>query len=411
MIDIATSDLDLSPGTIRTLLGSVRAHFDMDVAFVGEFIDGRRVFRYVDTAWADCPVVEGCGDPMEDSYCLRVVDGRLPPVLTNAALHPEAASLPVTAALPVGGHMSVPIRSAAGEVLGTFCCFATRPRAALRDGDAAVLRVVADVVADALVRDRAARADSAQAEARVRSVLDSGGPQIVFQPIVDLSTGEPVGYEALSRFTGFGPIEPPDVWFARARSAGLGVELELAAARAALSRLPDLPADTYLSLNLSEPTLTSAVLTDALAGQPLHRIVLELTEETALIDADRLARRLRPLQRAGARVAVDDTGSGYAGLRQVLAVSPDVLKIDRDLVQGIDRDSARQALTWALAWFGSKTGAAVVAEGVETRAELNALASLGIRYVQGYYLGRPTADPEWAEVIARARQDALVDTA
>jgi GAF domain-containing protein len=111
------------PQAIRALLSNLRAHLGMEVAFISEFRDGQRVFRYVDSDWPENPVIEGCGDPLEESYCQRVVDGRLPQVIQDAQELPEAAAIPATRTLPVGAHISVPIRTGDGRVYGTFCAF------------------------------------------------------------------------------------------------------------------------------------------------------------------------------------------------------------------------------------------------------------------------------------------------
>jgi PAS domain S-box-containing protein len=235
-------------------------------------------------------------------------------------------------------------------------------------------------------------AQQQQAE-RIGQVLDDGGPVILFQPILELASGKPVGAEALARFTGE-PYRPPNEWFTDAASVGLGVELELSAMRAALSALDQLPAGTYLSLNAAPSTVTSPALREMLRGGVVAgRVVLELTEHVGVADYTELGRALDGLRAMGVRLAVDDAGSGFSSLQHILNLRPDIIKLDRALVEGIDNDPARRALAGALLTFAAEIGAQVVAEGIENQREQTVLRRLGVRYGQGFHLGRPAPLP------------------
>ena len=221
---------------------------------------------------------------------------------------------------------------------------------------------------------------------RIRQVIDERLFDVMFQPIVDLREVQIVGVEALSRFSAE-PIQTPDRWFAEAELAGLLAELELAAARTALARAGDLEPQMFLSLNLSPATLARCgpLFDDVGAG----RLVVEITEHAAIDDYDALASHLAPIRDRGTRVAVDDAGAGFASLRHALQLSPDFIKLDVSLTRGIDGDRRRRALAAGLIGFADELGAEVVAEGIETRAELDALRELGVRYGQGYFLAAP----------------------
>jgi len=170
--------------------------------------------------------------------------------------------------------------------------------------------------------------------------------------------------------------------------ACLSSELDLAIVRNAVSFLPALPGD-YFSVNLSPNTAVSSEFADFVARLPLSRMVFEITEHEAVHDYDALAEALAPLRDAGLRIAVDDVGAGYASMRHLLTLVPDVIKIDRSLVAGIDVDLAREALIVGLVAFARETRSSVVAEGVETLQEVDALRRMGVGYGQGYQLGRP----------------------
>jgi EAL domain-containing protein (putative c-di-GMP-specific phosphodiesterase class I) len=223
---------------------------------------------------------------------------------------------------------------------------------------------------------------------RVQHVLDGEELAIVFQPVMGLRLRRVAGVEALSRIA----VEPrrgPDVWFGEAFTVGLGVDLELAAIARALDGFARLPAGAYLAFNTSPETVLSDGFTTALDGRPLDRLVVEVTEHAAVADYRALHDALAPLREGGLRLAIDDMGSGYANMQHVLRLAPDIIKLDVALVRGIDRDRARRALAGSLAVFAEEMGARLVAEGIETPAELDCLVELGVPYGQGFELARP----------------------
>ncbi|MDP9405870.1 MAG: EAL domain-containing protein [Actinomycetota bacterium] len=234
---------------------------------------------------------------------------------------------------------------------------------------------------------------------RVRAVLEERAVALVFQPIIDLHGEAVVGYEALSRFASR-PRRTPDKWFAEAAVVGLAVDLEVLAIEKAVEALPLLPEGQYLSVNVSPPVATSPRLVAALSDAPLHRVVLEITEHEAVTDYAVLNASLQPLRRRGLRVAVDDAGSGFASFRHVVKLQPDIVKLDTTLVHEIDCDRVLRALGYSLTAFASALGAVVIAEGVETDREVDALRFLGVPYAQGYHFGRPGALPETPAAVA-----------
>jgi EAL domain-containing protein (putative c-di-GMP-specific phosphodiesterase class I) len=222
-------------------------------------------------------------------------------------------------------------------------------------------------------------------------MADPEGLTPVFQPLVALATGQVSGYEALTRFKQ-PPKRFPDQWFNLASRVGLGAALEAHAIKKALE-VPNRPAGTYLSLNLSPSTLRAPEV-QAVLPEDLTGIVIEVTEHELATDDSRLAADLAELRSRGAHVAVDDAGAGYAGLQQLMRVAPDLIKLDRSLVQNIHEDQAKQALVESFVRFGRRTGAQVVAEGIEIEEELRVLADLDVTYGQGYFLAKP--GPPWA---------------
>jgi len=211
---------------------------------------------------------------------------------------------------------------------------------------------------------------------------------IVFQPVVDLQTGEVLAAEALARFAPL-PYRSPDLWFADAHHAGLGEALELLAIELALARLPQL-GGMAVGVNIGPSVVRSPAFLTTLADAPLDHVILELTEHELVDDYPALIAALHPLRRNGLRVAIDDTGAGYSSLAHILKVAPDFIKLDFELTSGIDLDPVRRALAASLVAFAAETGAEIIAEGVETEDELDVLRRLDVRFGQGFHLGRPT---------------------
>lgn len=240
----------------------------------------------------------------------------------------------------------------------------------------------------AQLRDQAvAREERLAAVGRIRRAVAGDGMRMVFQPIVDLRDRSVVGVEALARFAG-PPNRSPELWFAEAADVGLAEELELAAMRTALRSLDRIPAGAHLALNASHRTAVSPRLLDVLSESDPNRIVIEITEHERADDYEALRRSLERLRRRGVRVAIDDAGAGFS-LRHAITLDPHILKLDISLTRDVDSDRARRALASALVRFAEEMDVTVVAEGIQSEAELRELVELGVRYGQGYLLGEP----------------------
>ncbi len=254
------------------------------------------------------------------------------------------------------------------------------------------LEVAGDVIEELVgqLRGRSRkRQRSEMLERRIqRAIRDEEALSMVFQPIVGLVDRVAVGVEALARFTG-PPKRAPNLWFAEAAAVGLQTELELVAVRKALEALPQLPGGDYLAVNVSPVTLTRAAFRKLVARTDGERLVVEITEHAQIRDYSRLQEALVKLRALGVRLAIDDAGSGYASLRHILRLSPDVIKLDLTLIRDIHRDRSKQALAAGLISFADKSGASIVAEGIERAVEARALVELGVGYGQGNFLGPP----------------------
>jgi EAL domain-containing protein (putative c-di-GMP-specific phosphodiesterase class I) len=247
--------------------------------------------------------------------------------------------------------------------------------------------------------ERAAReeelagADRARREelvGRIRRLISGEGLDVALQPIVDLASGDVVGAEALARFTDAdGEAIPTESCFLDAHALDVGIELEVAAVRLALERHDRLPEGQYLAINCSPQLLAGDELLPMLAAHERRPLVVELTEHQAVEDYPSLVRSLDALREHDIRVAIDDVGSGFSSFRHVTRVNPEILKLDRSLVMGIDDDPVRQSLAAAIVTFAADVGAVVVSEGIESEGELACLRELAVGLGQGFFLGRP----------------------
>lgn len=379
---------DSTGDVIQDALVAIRNHLGMDVAYFSEFADGRAIFRKVDAPGLEHLIKPGDSQSLEDIYCNHILEGRLPQLMPDTSLEPQAAGMPITGALPIGSHVSMPIRLRDGSAFGMFCCLSSRPNPSLNARDLATMKVFADLAAKQVNAELEERLAERQRRSRIEAVLDQGGFEIVFQPIHDLGRLDLVGYEALSRFASQ-PYRSPDQWFAEAWDGGLGIELELKVIAAAVASFERLPPHLTLSVNTSPATVISGRLPQALAIRHLDRTIVEITEHAEVSDYAELHRQLAPLKRLGVKVAVDDAGAGYSGLQHLVQMEPDIIKMDMSLTRGIDENAARRAMASAMVHYARETGSQMLAEGIETQEELLTLQALGIARGQGYLLGRP----------------------
>jgi EAL domain-containing protein (putative c-di-GMP-specific phosphodiesterase class I) len=276
-----------------------------------------------------------------------------------------------------------------------------RDEVAMRAGAAVDLRPASPGPAPA-----ASDAEVARTRAALARLIAGDGLRMVVQPIVDLRSGRVHAYEALARFGRRRTDHSPLHWFAIADELGEREALERACLRAALELFESRPAGARLAVNLSIPALldpaTFELLDDFATGrrEGLEGLIVEITEETLVGSTREVLRVGDTLRELGARLAVDDVGAGYSGLRQIIEVLPDYLKLDRSLVSDIDSDPDRAALVSAIAGYSRHVRSLLVAEGIEREEERRTLESLDVPLAQGFHLAMP-GEP-WPEVEAGA---------
>jgi PAS domain S-box-containing protein len=221
---------------------------------------------------------------------------------------------------------------------------------------------------------------------RIGDVLRDESIEMVFQPVLELESGKVLSVEALSRFPGDASLTP-DRWFAEAWEVGVGVPLELLAIRKAAEAIARLPKDIGLSVNASPPTVASDAFLPCF--QSADRVTVELTEHLQVRDYRSFANAIKPMREAGGQIAIDDFGAGYASLRHMLRLRPEWIKLDISLTEGINENPLTHAMASALSAFAKEVGLNLIAEGIETEEELEALVDVGFHYGQGFYFGVP----------------------
>jgi EAL domain-containing protein (putative c-di-GMP-specific phosphodiesterase class I) len=388
LAELARLSLDGSSEAIERILSLARAALDMDVAVVGAF-DGDFVVQAVDgeSEWFDLEV--GSRIPVEQTYHRRMAQGDLPSLVHDVASDARTADLPMTRESGIGAYVAVPIRLWDGTLYGTLSCLSRSPEPSLNVRDVRFLRVLAEIVADQVDREQLESEKRRLEWSRIRAVLDRDDIDVEFQPVFDLVDCRIVSLEALARFW-TEPMRSPSVWFAEANDVGLGVELELVAIRSALQRLDDFPPGVAIALNVSPTTALDTRFCELLFDIA-DRVVIEITEHAQVDDYDALQTALAPLRERGAQLAIDDVGAGFANLRHILRLAPDLVKLDLSLTQEISRDPAREALASSLVSFAAGVGASIVAEGISSDEDLTLLRALGVDYGQGFHLARPSA--------------------
>ncbi|OHV22970.1 diguanylate phosphodiesterase [Parafrankia soli] len=382
------------PGSILPdLVAVLRRRLRMDVGWLGRFVDDLLVLEVL------------CGDAgrfglspystvrRPGSLWGAVERGDLPSLVPDTRADPRAAELAGARELGVRAFAAAMLTDSEGEPIGMIGCMGSEPIPALPQHDGGFLRLLARFLTDFVIDVRDLWDRQSRTWREIRAALDGAALRTTFQPVVDLHAGRRGRVVAVEALTTFPVLDssPEDV-FKKATTVGLGPELELAALGRAVQSLPDIPPGITLAINLSAAALADDAVELILSTGSPERLAVEITEHEYMVDSDNLARAFDTLRGHGTHIAVDDVGTGYAGLEQLLRLRPDIIKIDRFITHGIDRDPARRAVAAGLTTVAAAIDAKIVAEGVESHSEVEALRDAHIRYAQGYLLGRPTPD-------------------
>lgn len=292
------------------------------------------------------------------------------------------------------------VQSLPREVLEGFGCYVGGVVLACREGiplERALYRALEEAFASAL---REKDLESRRRLLQLNKVLELGLLKAVYQPVVDVGTGEVVGFEALSRVSR-GRFETIQALFRTAQDHDALWRLERLCRRKALEGAPRLREDQILFLNadpnsVDDPQLLARGFLEqvAQAGLRPDQLVFELTEQSAVRDFASFRRTLLRLRSLGFRLALDDVGSAYSGLHSIAEIAPDYIKADMSLVRDVHQNSLKRELIATIRRFADQTGIQLIAEGVERAEELEALREVGVRWAQGYLFAPPAPRPE-----------------
>lgn len=373
---------------INRTLARLRDHLGMDIAYISELNGPDMIIRAHCAPNLPQALPEQFSLPREHGFCHYLVKGDIPSIIHDSSKNPVTVDLPTRRDFAIEAYIGLPLERTDGSTYGTLCCLSHKPNHTLNDRDLETVKLFAEFVVEQIDTELEDRRLSEERRSRIQSVFDDRLLRSKFQPIVRLSDGSLKGFEALARFD-TDPYQTPDKWFAEAAHIDRGIELELEAVRCALKGVDHLPNEVSVGLNVSPACLVSEELGDLLLRQRGPKLTLELTEHAKVQEYASLVERIGLYKDAGYLLAVDDAGAGYASLTHILQLQPDFIKLDMSLTRDIHLDRVRRSLANALVLFANETNAAIVAEGIETSAERDTLAELGVDFGQGYFFDRP----------------------
>jgi EAL domain-containing protein (putative c-di-GMP-specific phosphodiesterase class I) len=365
---------------------TLRRHLGMDVAYVGEFTADTRIVRWTSPEGLDSLRV-GRRDPVEETLCHAVLTGKVPAYTNDARKLGDVHRLTAVPGLSVGSYISVPIVLPGGELFGAFTGLSSEPSASLNKRDLALAQEAAAVAGRRVWRRRETDAESTRFLADVSELIEKKAVDLAWQPIVTADDGLPFGAEALARFPSF-PEHGPGQLLMRARRSAPHLTLDHLVLERILDAVGSRSPDRICFVNVWPDLLLDTSFLEVLTRAP-RKIVVELVEDEANVEAHVLRAAAERLKSIGHAVALDDIGAGMSNLTRLVEVRPDYLKLDRSIVSGLDRDAGRRSLVEAFVQFSGIVGGTVVAEGVERQEEWAVLQSLGVPLAQGFLFGRP----------------------
>ncbi|MEC7545615.1 MAG: EAL domain-containing protein [Pseudomonadota bacterium] len=374
-----------SAEVIGHLLRTARERLRMEVGFISEFIDGMRVFRFVDSAPGVNLIAPGGADFLARSYCQRIVDERAPQLISDARTCSAVVDLKATQLLPVGAHISVPITLSDGHVFGTFCLFSRYAVPGLNHRSLALVRAFAEMVALLLEERRMAGAEYEQNNTAIHHVSTFFTEhRVSFSPssIVDLNTKEEIGTELVPAISQPSPLfSNPFLLLREADRLGLSQLSGVAMMESSLAALTRLSADQFVSMNVT-PQLIMQFDFNQWLRSDCSRLVLGLSEHDIVDDYTSLKARLYRLKESGVRIAVVHAGAGFASMRHILQLQPEFVKLDADLTCGIHKDKGQQAMLEALMRFCRSQGSILMAEGICSDEDEAYLRTAGVGFAQ-----------------------------
>lgn len=231
----------------------------------------------------------------------------------------------------------------------------------------------------------------------VHQIIEDKQIRTVYQPIVQLTCGAIIGYEALSRGPEGSALESPLALIQIAEGCEMSWELDWAFRSLAIERAADLPPEQLLFINVDPKIIYDKDHAVGMTREILEQtdispdnIVFEITERSAIEDYEGFNKILSNYLEQGFKIAIDDAGAGFSGMNRIIETRPQFIKLDMNIIRDVDKDSFKQAIVKSFVQLGQNTNIKLIAEGIETRGELKELIRLGVYAGQGYYLQKPS---------------------
>ena len=391
----STSEED-GKNLIQDILKSLRTEIGMDVAFIAEFSEGKRIFRYIDASEESPPVKPGDGDPIEHTYCQRVINGQLPDIIFDISSLPPHEQLAVAEDYKIRSYLCVPITFADGRIYGSLGCIGHQPNWQINQQDIQLMSAMAEVYGQWFNAQERIHDHQLDMEEKVRAALSGQLLEVLYQPIFDITQDKVVGFESLARIHSKDGLNPLSL-FREAEALGHKVELELKAIRLGLQGLDYYRETQFVSVNASMDTALSPQLPDVLEHADMKRVVLEINDPMDLPIFSRVTKSLRTLLNRGLRIALDDRALGTEGLKQLDSLGPDIIKLKVRNVLHMKGDRLLKLQASPFSGYSEENTCKLIVEGIETEQQLKTILELGITHAQGYWLGEPIGLLEAAE--------------
>lgn len=372
------------------VLEHARKRYDFEIAFIVRFVEQHAVVDNLSVAAsaADLGLVTGVRMPLIESYGQKVAEGLAPRYVADGRDDPFLKALPIMAFYPIASYVATPILSAENGLLGVMFCASRAPRPRHLDVPLVAFEQYSRYAAldlDMLLRYERVNQDIS---ALVLRVLEGRQFSQYFQPVVDFAVPEVKYHEGLTRLDSSLRLDVPQ-FLALAMQVSLLPQVEIAFADAIKQAAIGLDPEAKVGINISEHTLLSDEFLRFLARYDHRNTIIELTEHSPIEHPDILRDRVAQGRRHGMSFALDDTGTGFSAIRNILVLEPEVLKVDKVLVDDLEDNVAAQRLLTVLERFCVDSGSCMVVEGVERASQFACLRDLGVTCVQGYYFGKP----------------------
>lgn len=363
---------------LRTLANMVF----FDVAFISRFEGGRRVIEYLNNDNEAIQLVAGYSDLIENSLCIRAVSGRVSDVIFDTSHLPSNEYVDVINTFNISSYLCVPIMMEQNVVYGTIGLIGHKPNWDISEEQIKTVESVAQVFA-AWKKEQ-----NSSAQKTVSKVINNSQFELYYQPIFDIQKSRAIGFECLTRFFN-AESSNPECMFNNARVVKLTTELELKIMKTALVSLDYFSEEQFLSVNLSHETLLSEKINELLNTTALNRLVIEINDDINANSYIQICKKLNSYLRNGLRICLEDRSLGLIRQGRQNYIDPDVLKLTYD---NFKKNESCELIKWRLNFIHSlseSSAVSLVVQHVENDDQLRSLIDTGIRFAQGFHLGKP----------------------